>query len=448
MKRTLILWFISVLLAGGFAIVHSSFVSAAAPPGVISEATVIRIVPVPPQPLAKNFSVTAVLTTADGHPVPDRTVNFLVGGIFQGQSRTDAQGQATVIITNDLAAGNYTLKALFQGSRDFQPSANTVDLTIQPGTIEIYTVPPLPGIQFRLNGTTFVSGKDGIARLPVIKSGTYRLEYVQVDKLETNQRVEFNRWMDEIFVPYRDVKLPLDKPLQVGLQVSYRVGQTFIDLQNKPVDLSRITSITLKSSQGTTYTFSDGAPRWLPASIVTRRISGLEVVEIQYSVMSVVVDGSNVVSQAQQRFYGHPGEIWTIQLLLFSARVEARDAFLGVPVGKGIVLEYPDGTRQSFTFGPDRTVTVSSLARGIYHVQVTGVSGLTPVTPVALSQNQEMDLSVLTRLDIFVSVTAGTLFALSLILIGRTRILDLRRLKGRPAFAPGEASDLSGIHDR
>ncbi len=239
----------------------------------------------------------------------------------------------------------------------------------------------------------------------------------------------------------------MDKPLQVGLQVSYRIGQTFIDLQNKPVDISRITSITMKSSQGTTYTFNDGSPRWLPASLVTRRVGGLETVEIQYSVMSVVVDGSNVVSQAQQRFFGHAGDTWPIQLLLFSARFSAKDAFLGFPVGNGVILEYPDGTRQRFGFSKDRSVSVSSLARGIYHVQVTGVSGLTPVTPVALSQDQDMALSILTRLDIFMAGTVGTLFALSLILIGRTQILRSRQRKA-PAFQKQQAPNWSSLHER
>jgi hypothetical protein len=206
----------------------------------------------------------------------------------------------------------------------------------------------------------------------------------------------------------------------------------------------------MKSSQGTTYTFNDGQPRWLPASLVTRRVGGLDVVQIQYSVMNVQVDGSNVVSQAQQRFYGHPGDVWTIQLLLFSAQISAKDAFLGFPVGKSILLQYPDGTRQTFKFGKDNSVTVNSLARGIYLVQVQGVSGFTPTTPVALSQNQVMNLSVLTRLDIFLAVTFGALLALGLIAIGRAQLLKRRRPSNALAFRHQvpQAANLKSLRNR
>jgi len=443
---------LSILITAGFFVAWSSRVEAAAPEQKARivyppQATVLRIVPIPPAQLGHRFDVTAVLTTAKGEPVADNSVNFLVGGVFVGQSRTDAEGRATITIINSLATGNYTLKAVFQGARQYEASSGTQEFSILSGVVTVQAVPPVPGVPFRLGGQVFATGDDGIAQVEVTRVGTYTLEVLQLETPDNNMRAEFNRWLDDVYVPYRDVEVPTDKPLQVGLQVSYRIGQTFIDLQNQPVDPSRITAISLKSSQGTSYTFNDGSPRWLPASLVTRRVGGLEVVEIQYSVMSVVVDGSNVVSQAQQRFFGHPGDTWPIQLLLFSAKFSARDAFLGFPVGDGVILEYPDGTRQKFDFGEDDSITISSLARGIYHVQVTGVSGLTPSTPVALSQNQDMQLSILTRLDIFMAATSGTLFALSLIMIGRTRILSSRRRK-MPAYQGQQAPNWSSIREQ
>jgi hypothetical protein len=432
LKHFYIVLIASILLAGGLVLNVHPVVQAAAPGNrgttiIQTEPTILKLQPVASQPLGKSFQVTAILTTASGEPIVDETINFLVGGLFEGQARTDTHGQASITVNTNYPAGSYTLKAIYQGTRAYQPSAGTTDLTISPFILEVQTVPSLPGVNFKLGDQVFSSGSDGIARVPVNRAGTYTLQVLPLNNPGSNQRIEFNRWVDEVFTPYRNVIIPIDKPIQVGLEVSYKVSQTFVDLQNHPVDLSRITSITMKSSQGTTYTFNDGQARWLPASLVTRRVGGLDVVQIQYSVMNVQVDGSNVVSQAQQRFYGHPGDIWTIQLLLFSAQISAKDAFLGSPVGKSILLQYPDGTRQVFKFSKDNSVTVNSLARGIYSVQVQGVAGFTPSTPVALSQNQVMNLSVLTRLDIFLAVTLGTLFALGLIYIGRAKLLNQRK---------------------
>jgi hypothetical protein len=323
----------------------------------------------------------------------------------------------------------YTFRAIFEGNKDYDSSSGSLAVTINPADLVVQTIPPLDGIRFRLNGTAFVSGSDGKAHILVGKAGEYTLEVGTDNVKGSHRKVDFSRWEDEVFDPTRQIKVPSDKPIQVGFEVSYQVGQDFVDLQNQPVDLTRIISITLKSSQGTTYTFADGKPRWLPSSLVTRRAIGLDIVPIQYSVMSVMVDGSNVVSQAQQRFYPHPDEIWPVQLLLFSIQVAAKDTFMGSAIGDGIVLDYPDGSRQKFSFGKDHSVTVQSLARGIYHVQVTGASGFVPSTPVALSQDEVIDLTVLSRLDIFVAVTLGVFFALGLIVIGRMQNFGVRNKK-------------------
>jgi hypothetical protein len=384
-----------------------------------------------PQQLAKQFNVTAVLTDSAGKPLTNATINFLVGDSFVAQARTNSQGQATATINTDLPAGIYDLRALFLGSHQYDAANSTTKFTIQTSELVLQTIPALANIQFRLGDQTFISGKDGFARIAVSRSGDYNLDAIANNTSDPNMRVEFNRWFDDVYIPARTVHIPQQNTMQVGFQVSYKVGQTFIDLQNQAVDVSRITSITLKSNQGTSYTFNDGQPRWLPASLVTRRSTGLEIVPIQYSVIAVVVDGSNVVSSEQQRFYTHPGDVWPIQLLLFSARFTAKDAFLRSQVGQGIILEYPDGTRNHFLFGKDHSVTIRSLARGIYHVEVIGVSGYAPSTPVALSQNQDMSLSILSRLDIFLAVFLGMVFALGLVVVGRTQVLSWVRIRRR-----------------
>jgi hypothetical protein len=167
----------------------------------------------------------------------------------------------------------------------------------------------------------------------------------------------------------------------------------------------------------------NGAPRWLLASSVARRTNGLEATQILYSVDSVMIDGSNVVNQAQQRFYAEPDDTWEIQLLLYSMNVSGRDALFGFPIGSGLRLEYPDGRVEAKPFTAKAGVTIDSLVRGIYRVSVTGAPGLAPISPVALSRDQDVRLLVISYLDLAVVLGLAAILGIGLVLVGRPRLL-------------------------
>jgi predicted RNA-binding Zn-ribbon protein involved in translation (DUF1610 family) len=156
---------------------------------------------------------------------------------------------------------------------------------------------------------------------------------------------------------------------------------------------------------------------------VIRLNNGLEETKILYSVMSVIIDGSNVVSQAQQRFYVHQNDVWTVKLLLYSARFTARDALFHFPIGTGIQMEYPDGDVQSFNFNSNQQHTSTGLARGIYRVTVIGAKGFAPPTPIALSRNQDVELMVFSYLDMGVLLSIGVILALGLLFFGRPHLI-------------------------
>jgi hypothetical protein len=60
-----------------------------------------------------------------------------------------------------------------------------------------------------------------------------------------------------------------------------------------------------------------------------------------------------------------------------------------------------------------------------------------------------MSIKVLTSLDIFLAVTFGTLFALSLILIGRTELLRRRQKpKVKPFLHPSGAVEVRIFRDQ
>jgi hypothetical protein len=231
--------------------------------------------------------------------------------------------------------------------------------------------------------------------------------------------MDFGRWGDDVFKPFRDIEVPLNKTLDIGFEVSYQVSHTFVDLSDRPVDNSRVTSVTLKGSNGTTYTFDDHDPHWIPAGRVIRLNNGLQETKILYSVINVMIDGSNVVSQAQQRFYVNPNDVWSVKLLLYKANFTARDALFGFPIGTGINMEYPDGNIKTYSFDTGKGYEIDGLARGIYRVTVTGAKGYAPATPIALSRDQDVELMVFSYVDIGVLLSIGLLLSLGLLLFGR-----------------------------
>ncbi len=392
--------------------------AASAPPAP----TILKLSPLRPQIVGNTFTIYATLMTASGDPIHEGSIAFYANKDYLGRARLQEDGSANLQVRTQLKAGNYLIRAEYGGTRLASPAQSGQSLSVNPAFLKVQTVPPVQGVTFKLNGNTYLSDKQGLATIPVEENGKYRLEVVTETANDENTHVSFGRWMDESFAPYRDITVPRDDSLQVGLSIEHKVSLSFIDREGDPVPPERISAISLKNIHGDTYNLENGQARFLPGSKVARRLGGLEVTHLQYSVMSVTVDGSNVVNQAQQRFYTSPGDNWQISLLLFSAQISAQDAFFKFPVGKGVILTYPNEDQEQLSFEPDNQVTVTGLARGIYHVAITGVTGYAPATPVALSQDQVVNLVVLTWIDLLTLGLAGAALAIGLLYIGRPEL--------------------------
>jgi predicted RNA-binding Zn-ribbon protein involved in translation (DUF1610 family) len=401
-----------------------SFALTAQAMGTATVGTTLTFQPPNPVTVGNPSIITVQLVSSKGEPVANQPVEVFVNGESERRARTDSTGNVSVQVRRN-EAGTYALSAIFKGSRlpSLGSSKASADLVVVPALVEVHVTPSLPNIKFSLDDRVFSSDDYGVARIEVSKAGKYHLELLPLETNDPDIQMAFGRWGDDYFIPSRDIEIPLKKPLDVGLEVSYQVGQTFVDLSNKSVDLSRITSITLKGSNGATYTFEDNLPHWLPAGRVIRLNNGLEETKILYSVISVIIDGSNVVSQAQQRFFVHQNDLWTVKLLLYSAGFTARDALFRFPIGTGIRMEYPDGDIQIFNFNPNNEHTSTGLARGIYRVTVTGAEGFAPPTPIALSRNQNVELMVFSYLDMGVLLSIGIIVALGLLFFGRPHLM-------------------------
>jgi hypothetical protein len=263
------------------------------------------------------------------------------------------------------------------------PQAALAKKQVGPQLLQIQTVPHIAGVRFRVNGHVIVSDAHGLAKITLPDRGTYPLEMLPY--VGAGVRVRFARWLDDSFTPSRTVVIPNKKLLQVGLDVDYKIDLSFTDLQGAAVPGSRIRSITMKSSKGSSITLPPGvASGWFSASRVIRRRVGLQSTDVVWGAESVIVDGDNAVNRGQQRFLALRGAHWTIVLQLHSATFFVHDVFFGTAAGTSLTIFLPDGSKITVPLQNGRAI-VHSLARGSYYVKAN-VHGFSPRRPLELSK--------------------------------------------------------------
>jgi hypothetical protein len=302
------------------------------------------------------------------------------------------------------------------------------------GTVTISTLPRTKGMAIRLKGHSFKTDRRGKARVPVvlmadevkrmIKSGSSDVVLVSAKVSRVRKPdggvVEFDRFFGTT----------------MAVSSSYRFQPSFIGPGGKPIPGKDVQSYTLKSRHGTVVTVKHDRPVMLKASRVVRYGSGLISKPIEWSLESVMVNGTNVVTRAQSRF--DPSKLhrrYPINLLFFSAHFTSKDALFGSAVGKAVLLTNPEGktTRYPLVNGQ---LTLPALPRGDYTVALD-VKGLAPPRPVALSRNQEVELQVITRLDLALVGSLLAVIAIGLLVARRPALRRLpvqlvRRLRPRP----------------
>jgi hypothetical protein len=294
--------------------------------------------------------------------------------------------------------------------------------------LTVATVPAVAGVRLAVDGRTVVTGHDGVATIDLPR-GVYSLRLLDQKMQRGGIRSSFFRWGDDFFSPSRTVALHEPTRLQVGFEQSVRVDFALVDRAGKHVDDGRVTRLTLKSTIGSRESFRPGHSRWLIATRVTRRFDGLQQTQIQYAIQRVEVDGSNVVHEAQQRFYPSETRHITVQLLLYSARIGAHDLLFGFPMGKKVDLVYPNGRRVTFPLNA-RKLSLHSLPRGTYAIKIHA-SGYSPAVPLALSKDQVIDLRIISYLDLLVLFLAAGIVTAFLVLVRRPHLRArlVRRLR-------------------
>ena len=271
--------------------------------------------------------------------------------------------------------------------------------------VQIQTVPPVEGARFRYRGQTVRADSLGRVTLNVSTANLERQVKVTPTPVSHGVRAQLDRWY-----PKRGV---------AAIAFFHRVRPRFINLQGNAVDANLVDAVVVKGSHGVTHRFKHGERAWLQVSRVVPRAAGrLRSESLRYSVQRVIVRGSNVVNSGQQRFRPAKTPEFPIQLLLYSARFKTRDAFFGFPIGSAVRLEYPNGRVERHELGDNGELLVPSLPRSDYKVTVDG-PGFSFSRPVRLSRDQEVELEVLSYLDVGLALFVVAAFVIGLPLLRR-----------------------------
>ena len=298
----------------------------------------------------------------------------------------------------------------------------------------IQTVPEVPGMRFAIGDVEFEADANGRAYPPpAAASSGARLRALPTE-VAPGTRARFDRW-------YRHRGI-------AAIELYHLVRPTFVDLQGRRVDPEDVGAVTLRGSQGRVHVFEEDRPQWLQGNRVIPESQGTRSTGIYYSAEKVVVSGSNVVHRSQQRFFPARSRTMQLRLLLFAARITVRDALLGFPIGSTIRLEYPNGGELSQALGPGARLVVGSLPRGDYRIAVDA-PGISSSRPIALSRDQDVELRVISWLDVLVvllglaSVAVGLLYLRRPVAAGATTLLAVAAVLaiGAPGAAAADPPD-------
>jgi len=361
------------------------------------------IYPVPQYEVGDEISFHILLTSIKGSPLDLQPIDIFLNETFLETVETDASGSAVVQLQNRLRSGTYIIKAVYAGYQFTVLAPISVEFVVAPVEVVIQSVPTIAGLELIFDGNLIVTGQDGMARVMVSEPGRYDLELLPNTELLDLQNAEFVQWFPTNFLFMTEVNVPGVTWQQVGFEKIYTANFEFVDMNGFPVPATRIQKFILRGSNGNVIQLSEFELSTLDVNNILARLSGLDSTNVVYSVQQVMVDGSDVVNQGQQRFEYSPGQAVRIELLLFSINVTSEDLIFGTPSGRGLYLTFPNLETRYYPFESQNGITIRGLARGDYSIRVEVDDGFTFDIPLSLSRDQEVRVPVISYIEVIIA---------------------------------------------
>jgi hypothetical protein len=303
-----------------------------------------------------------------------------------------------------------------------------------PITITIRTVPSLPGVQFVFDGTPIVTGSQG--RTSVTEQHNFSAHTLTLADPQLNasgRRYTFVRWAgqrnpDQAFRPtVQGLPMRADYTVTASFAVMCPVSPRLAQQNGAALAATRVSRITLRNNLGQPATLRPSGTTWLPCSWPVYRDSLLSSTDLQYSVQSMLVSGSNTVHVGVERFKPSRTPNPELTGYFYALTITAHDAIFGSAMGSYALLTMPDRTVRRVPLGPRHAATVTDLPQGNYQVQIKARGASAPAQTLRLSKDQTANLAAVSRGDI--AVAGGALLA------GLAGIPLLSRSRRRRIFA-------------
>jgi hypothetical protein len=197
-----------------------------------------------------------------------------------------------------------TIVALVTTLVPHRAAAQTVSLVIE-------TVPPIEGIQFRLDGETFSTDEEGVARVDSAAPGKFELETRNRVLLTDSRRIEFAVWSDGGTDSTRVIDIEGSTRLKAGFRVDNLVAESFRTSEGDVLKPNRVGPFVIVNDAGESREFPGSSrgvagptaqmwdrfpagTRWLPAVRIVSEDGQLRAEEASYRVRSVSVDGEQM----------------------------------------------------------------------------------------------------------------------------------------------------------
>jgi hypothetical protein len=303
-----------------------------------------------------------------------------------------------------------------------------------PITITVRTVPSLPGVRFVFDGTPIVTGAQGSTSVTERHNfSAHTLMLADRQFSASGRRYAFVRWAgqrdpDQAFRPtVQGLPMRANYTVTASFAVMCPVSPRLAQQDGAELAATRVSQIVLRNNLGQPATLRPSGTTWLPCSWPVYRDSLLSSTDLQYSVQSMVVSGTNTVHVGVERFKPSRTPNPKLTGYFYTLTITAHDALFGGALGSYALLTMPDHTIRRVPLGPRHVATVSNLPQGNYQVAIKARGASVPTQTLRLSKDQTANLAAVSRGDI--AVVCGALLA------GLAGIPLLSRTRRRRIFA-------------
>jgi hypothetical protein len=292
----------------------------------------------------------------------------------------------------------------------------------------VQTVPALASVRFLFDGAVLTTGADGRAGYTAEHNlRAHSLTLVDTSIVTPERRYRFARWAgqrdpNQAFQPVvTGLPMRANYTITVAFAVQYPVAARFVDQHGHPLDLGPAAKMTIKSDTGELLDLPESGPVWLDGTRPVYRESALSTVDVSYSLQRVVVDGANLVDAGRQKFQPVRTTAPTFAVQFHDVTITAHDALFGGPVGTHAVVTFPGGGRRTVPFGPDHSVTLNNMPRGVYQASVKAGHATVFAEQFDLSRPRTINVMVVTRRDLAVLMVTVLVAAVVPMLLGEAR---------------------------